>query len=134
MQLRDPSSLVAGYTFLERWLVESHTTVPFDNRVFFVSLLNYAEFSHQFSEVAKALDAISGIKFLTGRRGSASGGLFARSESGVAPGYDRGGWGTPRTLGTGLFVVWGIVQLFLSERPEPHSFLRLFISPSIETA
>jgi hypothetical protein len=43
--------------------------IPFDNRAFFVSVLNYAEFSRRFSEVAQALDAISGIKFLTGRRG-----------------------------------------------------------------
>jgi hypothetical protein len=51
--------------------VESHTTIiiSFDNRVFFVRLLNYAEFSSRFSEVAKALDAISVIQFLAGRRG-----------------------------------------------------------------
>jgi hypothetical protein len=40
-----------------------------DNRVLFVSLLNCAEFSSPLSEVAQALDAISGIQFLTGRRG-----------------------------------------------------------------
>jgi hypothetical protein len=51
--------------------VESDTTIiiPFDNRVFFVSLLKYAEFSSWFSEVAKALDAISVVQFLAGRRG-----------------------------------------------------------------
>jgi hypothetical protein len=52
-------------------LVESHTTViiPFNDRVVFVSLLNCAEPSSRLSEVAKTLDAISGIEFLAGRQG-----------------------------------------------------------------
>jgi hypothetical protein len=52
-------------------LVESHTTViiPLDDRVIFVSFLNYAEFSSRLSEVAQTLDAISGIQFLVGGRG-----------------------------------------------------------------
>jgi hypothetical protein len=52
-------------------LVESHTTAitPFDNHVFFVSLLNYGKFSIRFFRIAQALDAISGITLLTGRRG-----------------------------------------------------------------
>jgi hypothetical protein len=52
-------------------LVESHTTViiPLDDRVIFVSLLNCAEFSSWFSEVAQTLDAISGTQFLVGGRG-----------------------------------------------------------------
>jgi hypothetical protein len=37
--------------------------------------------------------------------GSASGGFLARSESGVAPGYDGGGWGALRSLGIGLRVI-----------------------------
>jgi hypothetical protein len=51
--------------------VESHTAViiPFNDRVFFASLLSSAELSSWLSEVAKTLDAISGIKFLTGRSG-----------------------------------------------------------------
>jgi hypothetical protein len=51
--------------------VDSHTTViiPFDQRVIFVSLLNCAEFSSRLSEVAQALDTISGIEFLIGGRG-----------------------------------------------------------------
>ena len=36
--------------------------------------------------------------------GSESGGLLARSESGVAPRCDRGGWGTLRSLGVSLLV------------------------------
>jgi len=56
---------------LEPGLVESHTTViiPFDDRVIFVRLLNCAEFSSRFSEVAQTLDAISGIQFLVAGRG-----------------------------------------------------------------
>jgi len=56
---------------LERRLVESHTTVtiPFDDRVLFVRLLNCTEFSSRLSEVAQTLDAISGIQFLVGGRG-----------------------------------------------------------------
>ncbi len=52
-------------------MVDSHTTViiPFYNRVIFVGLLNCAEFSRRFSEVAQTLDAISCIQFLTSGRG-----------------------------------------------------------------
>jgi hypothetical protein len=52
-------------------LAESHTAViiPFDDCVIFVSLLNCAEFSSRLSEVAQALDAISGTQFLIGGSG-----------------------------------------------------------------
>jgi hypothetical protein len=48
---------------LERWLVESHTTIiiPFDDCVLFVRSLNCAEFSSRLSEVTQTLGAISGI-------------------------------------------------------------------------
>jgi hypothetical protein len=48
--------------------VKSHTTVtiPFDDRVIFVCLLNCAEFSSRLSEVAQTLDPISGAQFLAG--------------------------------------------------------------------
>jgi hypothetical protein len=51
-------------------LVESLTTViiPFDNRVFFVRLLNCAEFSSPLSEVAQTLHTIAGLKVLVGDR------------------------------------------------------------------
>ena len=51
--------------------MESLTTVtiPFDDRVIFVSLLHRAEFSRRLSKVAQTLDAISGIQFLAGDRG-----------------------------------------------------------------
>ena len=38
--------------------------------------------------------------------GSARRGFLARSESGVAPGYDSGGWGASCSLGIGLLVIW----------------------------
>jgi hypothetical protein len=71
--------------------MQSHTTViiPFKERVVFVSLLNCGEFSNRFSEVARALDTISGIEFLAGSGGLGGGGFLARSASGVAPGYER---------------------------------------------
>jgi hypothetical protein len=55
----------------ERRLVESHATVivPLDDRVVFVGLLNYSEFSSRSSEVAQPLDAISGTQFLVGGGG-----------------------------------------------------------------
>jgi hypothetical protein len=76
-------------------VMQSHTTViiPFKERVVFVSLLNCGEFSSRFSEVARALDTISGIEFLAGSGGLGGGGFLARSASGVAPGYDKGGCG-----------------------------------------
>jgi hypothetical protein len=88
-------SLVEGYTFLSdgRWSRTRPSFIPFNERVVFVSLLNCAEFSSRFSEVAKALDTISGIEFLAGSGGSERGGFLARSASGVAPGYDKGGCG-----------------------------------------
>jgi hypothetical protein len=87
--------------------VESYTTViiPFDDRVLFVRLLHRAEFSSRLSEVAHTLDAISGIQLLVGGRGLGGRGFLARSESGVAPEYDRGGWGALRSLGSALLVI-----------------------------
>jgi hypothetical protein len=71
LEARKALALVRGLNFLERRLVESHTTViiPFDDRVIFVRLLNCAEFSSWLSEVAQSLDATSGIQFLVGGRG-----------------------------------------------------------------
>jgi len=42
--------------------MESHATViiPFDDRVIFICLLNYSEFSSRLSEIAQTLDTISG--------------------------------------------------------------------------
>jgi hypothetical protein len=95
---------------LKPWLAESLPTViiPFDDCVIFVGLFNCAQFPRRLSEVAQTLDAISGIQFLLGSRGSASGGFLARSESGVAPAYDTGGWGALCSLGIGFLVIWVI--------------------------
>jgi hypothetical protein len=73
-------------------LVESRTTViiPLDDRIFFVSSLNRADFSSRLSEVSQTLDPISGFQFLVGGTGFAERRLLARSESGIAPGCDRG--------------------------------------------
>src|ERR1700723_3199715 len=75
--------------------MESHTPVmiPLNERVVFVSLLDCAEFSSRFSEVAKAPDTISGNEFLASSGGLGEGWLLGRSSSGIAPGYDKGGCG-----------------------------------------
>src|ERR1700729_1299984 len=41
--------------------------------------------------------------------GAASRGFLARSESGVAPGCDKGGWEALRSFGVALIVIWAIV-------------------------
>jgi hypothetical protein len=50
--------------------MDSHSTViiPLDDRVLVVSSLNCAKFSIGFSEVAQALDPISGNQFRAGGR------------------------------------------------------------------
>jgi hypothetical protein len=45
-----------------------------------------------------------GINSWSVAAGSESGGLLARSESGIAPACDKGGWGALRSLGVGLLV------------------------------
>ena len=98
--------------------MESHTTViiPFNDRVIFVSLLNCPEFSSRLSEVAQTFDAISGIQFLVGGRGLGERRFLARSESGVAPGYDRGGWEALCSLGIDLVVRGVIFHCFFPRR------------------
>src|ERR1700681_4262831 len=58
--------------------------------------------------------------------GSESDGFLARSESAVAPGYDRGGWGVLGILGIGFFVMRVIFHCFFpsGQRPllRPFSF------------
>jgi hypothetical protein len=86
--------------------VDHHTTViiPLDDRIIFVSLLNCAEFSSGFSKIAQTLDPISGSQLLAGGGGLGERCLLARSESGIAPACDNGGWGALRSLGAGLLV------------------------------
>jgi hypothetical protein len=61
----------SGLDLLERRLVESRTAViiPFNDCIVFVGLLNSADFSGRFSEVAQTHDPISGIQFLVGGEG-----------------------------------------------------------------
>src|ERR1700687_5565020 len=47
--------------------------------------------------------------------GSASGGFLARSQSGVAPGYDSGGWGALCRFFIGLLVIWVILIISFQE-------------------
>ena len=63
--------------------------------------------------------------------GSASGGLWARSESAVAPGYDRGGCGALCSLGIGLLVRSVIFHCFLPRGQRSALTLRLFDRHSI---
>src|ERR1700691_1568202 len=58
-------SLADWLNLLECGLVDSHTAViiPFDFRVIFVRPLNCPEFSTRFTEVAQALNAVSGSQF-----------------------------------------------------------------------
>jgi putative transposase len=67
-----------GLDLLEPRLGESHTAVniPFDDSVYFVSLLNCAEFSSRLSKVAQALDATSRAQLLVGGRGFGEWGLL----------------------------------------------------------
>ena len=58
--------------------------------------------------------------------GSESGGLLARSESGIAPACDRGGWGALRSLGCRLICAMSHSVSF-STRPEDRASPRLFI-------
>jgi len=99
---------LSGLNLLERRLVESHTTViiPFDDRVIFVSLLNCAELSSRQPSTRSP-----GFSSWSVAEGSASGGLLARSESGVAPGYSKGGWGALRSLGLLLVGDTGHIPL-----------------------
>jgi hypothetical protein len=63
--------------------------IPFDHRVIFVNLLNCAESSSRFSEVAQPSTRSPGFSSWSVAEGSASCGFLARSESGVAPGEGR---------------------------------------------
>jgi hypothetical protein len=80
--------------------VESHTTVtiPFDDRVIFVSLLNCPNSPVGFPKLPKLSTRSPGFNSWSVAAGSASVGFLARFESGAAPGCDRGGWGALRSL------------------------------------
>jgi len=59
-----------------------------------------------FPKLPKPSTRSPGVNSSPVAEGSESGGLLARSESGTAPAYDKGGWGELRSWGTGLLVLW----------------------------
>jgi hypothetical protein len=65
-----------------------------------------------FPKLPKPSTRSPGVNFSPVAEGSESGGLLARSESGIAPACDKGGWGELRSLGTGLLVLWLISVFF----------------------
>jgi hypothetical protein len=68
-----------------------------------------------------------GFSSWSAAEGSASAGFFARSESGVAPGYAGGGWGALWSLGIGFLVPCVIFHCFFAgDRAAPS--VQLFIS------
>jgi hypothetical protein len=62
--------MLAYRHFLKSRLVESLTAViiPLDDSVLFVRLFNYSQLASGYSEVAQALDAISGTQFFASAR------------------------------------------------------------------
>ena len=120
----------AAYTFLSHgwWSLtrpsSSHLTTASSS--FACSTVPNSPFG--FPKLPKPSTRSPGFSSWSVAEGPASGGLLARSESAVAPGYDRGGWEALRSLGIGLLVIGVIIRLFLSKRPEEAPSLRLFIS------
>src|ERR1700730_10448180 len=118
---------VAGYTFLSHgwWSLirpsSSHLTTASSSLV--CSTVPNSPVG--FPKLPKPSTRSPGVSSWSVAEGSASGGLLARSESGVAPRCDRGGWGALRSLGSGLSVIWVIFHCFLSKRPEQRPSLRL---------
>jgi hypothetical protein len=92
--------------FLKPRLPDFHTTViiPFDNRIILVRPLDCTDLPGRYSEVAQTLDPISGTQFLAYAGRLCERRPLARSESGVAPRCDRGGWGALRSVGVGLLI------------------------------
>jgi hypothetical protein len=78
--------------------VESRATVviPLDDRVLFISSLNCSTVPISpvgFPKLPKPSTRPPGLSSWPVAEGSESGGLLARSESGIAPARERGGWG-----------------------------------------
>ena len=113
--------MIGRLNLLERRLVESRTTIiiPFDNRVLFASSLNVPNSPVGFPKVPKPSTRSPGVNSWPVAEGSGSSGLWARSESGIAPACDRGGWGALRSLSIGLLVLWLIQVSFREARAVP---------------
>jgi len=102
--------------------MESHTAViiPLDDRVIFVRLLNCAEFSRRFSEVAQALDAIPGIQVRAGRRGLGEPWLLGAVGVRGSPGVRQGRLRSPMQFGYRLTRDVGHIPLsFQGPRTTP---------------
>src|SRR6202790_2457600 len=72
-----------------------------------------------FPKLPKPSTRSPGVNSSPVAEGSERGGLFARSESGIAPACDRGGWGALRSLSIGLLVLWLIQVSFREARAAP---------------
>jgi hypothetical protein len=86
--------------------------IPFHDGIVFIGELHGAELGSWFSEIAQTLDAITGVSSGWGTEGRSSGGLLARSESGIARVCDKGGWPDLRSLGGSLSarVIFSILR------------------------
>src|ERR1700683_3625383 len=106
---RDPA-LLQGYVFLsDGWwrLVRpssSHLTTASSS----LACVTVPNSPVGFPKFPKPSTRSPGISSSPVGGASESGGLLARSESGIAPVYDSGGWGALRSLGIGLLVISAI--------------------------
>jgi hypothetical protein len=99
--------------------MESLATVviPLDDRVLSLARSTVPISPVGFPKLPKPSTRSPGVNSWPVAGASESGGLLARSESGIAPAYDRGGWEALRSLAIGLLVPCIIVFSF-STRPE----------------
>src|SRR5512141_883699 len=65
-----------------------------------------------FPKLPKPSTRSPGVNSSPVAEGSESGGRLARSESGIAPACDKGGWGALRNRGAGLLALWFILFSF----------------------
>ena len=128
--LADHFSLVAGYTFLSdgRWSLtrpsSSHLTSASSSFVCSTEPNSPVGCPKWPTPSTRSPGFSSSVA-----RRSPSGGFLARSESGVAPGYDRGAWGALRSLGIDL-VVGGVIfhfHCFFPKRPQQRLHCDVFI-------
>src|SRR5580693_205712 len=114
---------VGGYTFLSHgWCSlirpsSSHLTIASSS--FACSTVPNSPVG--FPKLPKPSTRSPGFSSWSVGEGSTSGGFLARSASGVAPGYDRGGWGALCSLGIRLLVIWVIFHCsFQESRTAPY--------------
>jgi hypothetical protein len=95
-------------SFLKPRLMHSRATVviPFYDGVIFVVRSTVPNSSVGFPKLPNPSTRSPGVNSGWGPDGRSSGGFFARSESGTAPAYDKGGCGALRSLG--IRLLWSI--------------------------